>query len=784
VSAPSGGLLPRGRELVDLGFLVALGVLALLGFAPTFTGHAYLLVGILGLLLGLACVRVAGWRRWPRVSAVLLGLAVFVLLGPVLCLRDDGGPLPTGGALHALLDAVLLGWKELLTTLPPVDGTGHLLVLPWLLGLAAGVLGGLLLGVGERVPEAVRLGLPLLAPILLLAAAVVLGVRRPASLVLQGLVLAVLALAWLTVRGLERTTVRSTRRAGTLRRTALGAATLAVAAAVAVPASGTLTDDDRRAVLRARVVPPVDVAQFGSPLSSFRRYAEGRAGDPLNLHDTTLMTVRGVPAGTRIRFAALDTYDGTVWGASEKPARALPGEHANAFLHVSDVIDNPVKGRTLRAHVTLGEGWSQVWLPTIGAVQRLDFDGADRHRLAGDVRYDLATSTGLVPSGLHAGDSYDLTAVQPDDLLTRGLAPGPDLDPSVDAASSFVQEPADTMSGDATDPMDRVLAIAGYLKRHGRYSDGVKADERVFHAGHYQRRLDQDFLRADLMVGDDEQYAAAMALLANRVGVPARVVLGAVVPAGGVVTGAQVQAWVEVEVADGSWRTLPTESFMSRRAPAEVQTQQTQESKGSEAPPPAPVPPPSTLGGQTDSGLKGKKDVDTREAAGSFRVPLWVEIAIAVVAAPVVLLLLLAGLVLGLKAWRRSRRRGAGRPSARVVGAWRELVDHARDLGRTVAVDGATRREQAPDLGHDDAPALARAADRHVFGPLPPSEAEAAAYWTSVDDARRELSREAGRWQRLRAALSLVTFRKRWAKEPEPVAPDRNNPAGGLVAPR
>jgi len=46
--------------------------------------------------------------------------------------------------------------------------------------------------------------------------------------------------------------------------------------------------------------------------------------------------------------------------------------------------------------------------------------------------------------------------------------------------------------------------------------------------------------------------------------VPARVVLGALVPAGGVVTGADVHAWVEIRVGDGSWRTLPTSAFMDR----------------------------------------------------------------------------------------------------------------------------------------------------------------------------------------------------------------------------
>ena len=72
------------------------------------------------------------------------------------------------------------------------------------------------------------------------------------------------------------------------------------------------------------------------------------------------------------------------------------------------------------------------------------------------------------------------------------------------------------------------------------------------------------------MVGNDEQYAALMALLANEVGVPRpRGAGGAVVPEGGVVTGKDVSAWVELRAADGSWRTLPTEAFMSDEPPAD-----------------------------------------------------------------------------------------------------------------------------------------------------------------------------------------------------------------------
>ena len=68
-------------------------------------------------------------------------------------------------------------------------------------------------------------------------------------------------------------------------------------------------------------------------------------------------------------------------------------------------------------------------------------------------------------------------------------------------------------------------------------------------------------------VGNDEQYAAAMALMANRLRVPARVVVGAVLPASGVVKGKDVTAWVELRAADGTWQTLETDRFMAHRPP-------------------------------------------------------------------------------------------------------------------------------------------------------------------------------------------------------------------------
>ncbi len=59
------------------------------------------------------------------------------------------------------------------------------------------------------------------------------------------------------------------------------------------------------------------------------------------------------------------------------------------------------------------------------------------------------------------------------------------------------------------------------------------------------------------------------------------------------------------------------------------------------------------------------------------------------------------------------------------------------------------------------APALARDADRHVFGPRPPAEDAAAAYWHDVDAYRAALSSQVTRLRKLRAALSLRSFRRR-----------------------
>jgi hypothetical protein len=129
-SAPAervrGTLLPRRADLVDGGFLLVLAAIALSGFSTTYSGWNHVAVGLSGVVLGVLVEHLANVLDQPVITLAALTVATFFLAGGAVVLRSQaiGGVLPSAGTVCGLAEGSVNGWKQLLTTLPPVDGRG------------------------------------------------------------------------------------------------------------------------------------------------------------------------------------------------------------------------------------------------------------------------------------------------------------------------------------------------------------------------------------------------------------------------------------------------------------------------------------------------------------------------------------------------------------------------------------------------------------------------------------------------------------------------------------
>ena len=749
-------LVPTRDDLVDAGFVLGLMLLALIGFRTTYSGIEYLVAGMSGAVLGLLIAHLANVLKQPMIAIAAATLAVFFLLGGAIVLRGTAlaGILPSGDTFRGLADQSVHGWKDLLTTLPPVDGSGPLLVLPYILGLLGGV-GGFSLA--RRVRPAAA---PVIAPLLVLVAVILLGTQSPAAQLLQGGVFAVAALGWTSLRSqrlrapLQNGSGRLTRAVtvGVLLVVATGGASLI---APHVPGAG----DTRRTVLRSYVDPPFDVGQYSSPLAGFRKYTKPAK----TLYNTELFRVSGLPRGTAVRIAALDAYDGVTWTAANRAAGT--GSVPDTFQRVGREIDNAAAGRDVSYRVSIGAGYKQLpvrladafWLPAAGSLTELDFHGKNAARHSDFFRYNLATGTGVVPDKLASGDSYSARAVlpsvpdlRPTDVLAADVSP--------DVQGEEFKTKAAEWAGSDANRTAQVIAVGDRLKRVGHYTDG-EAGNATFLPGHYRERLLTQFLGNPQVPGDDEQFAAAYALMITQLGVPARVVFGALPESDGVVRGRDIHGWVEVQLADSSWRAIPPDAFISKVLAKKEQPEQQKEQQGKIVPPPARGTPRSSLDDVSDAAARSRTAqrtaTDERAAGG---IPAWVITTGKWVGGPLLVIGLLCALIVLVKVQRRRLRRTRGTPAGRLARGWREIVDHARDLGSPAVLAGTTRKEQAALLAAHDLSLLARSADSHVFGPADPDDAAATTFWREVDATRRRMSRTVGRRRRLRAALNLVTF--------------------------
>lgn len=732
--------------------------IAATAFWPVYESHAFLLMLAVTTVVASAIAVTGAVLRFPAHLVALCGLLAFVALGVPLAVPGEAryAVLPTLAGLADLGFGVIAGWRQLLTITLPVGSYESLLVPAFVLVLTS-VLVGLSVALRARTAE-----LAVLAPVALFLAGIVFGSTTAFFPVASALGLTATLLLWLRLLRWDRHRAVSRDRGAagdaapaarvaedTIRggaRTVLAAGLIiAVAAGGAVAATAFAPPSGEREVLRSTIVQPFDPRDYSSPLTGFRRYHQ-----EVN-SDATMLTVDGLPDGARIRIATLDTYDGVVYSVGAEGRTSDSG----SFTLVPSRFDRSgVDGERVTVDVRV-DGYTGVWLPTVGAFEAIRFTGRGSSGLRGSFYFNDNSGSAAVLGELGEGDGYRLSSVLPIEPGPEALArvtPGRSELPPLPLLPDELSAALDGYSGQLQEPGERLSAVITGLRSEGYISHGVADDEPVSRSGHSADRI-AELLSAQQMIGDGEQYAVAAALLAREIGFPARVVVG-FAPAdagpGGptVVVGADMSAWIEVETAQYGWVTIdPTPP--EREIPERVPEEPTEVAR-----PQSPVQPPVL-----DRDVEDQLAPDAAQDEGETVDPLLellrrVLTVFAWTALCVVLLLSPFLAIIGAKLRRRHLRRTALSARQRISGGWREFADAVLDHG-FAPPPGATRVEYAQTVGGVPPLRLAVAADRAVFGPSEPSASDAMHVWRSVEELRRGLDRGLTRRQRLRARISL-----------------------------
>lgn len=727
---------------------------------PVYRDGSMIVAAVTAVLAGTLVALLGTVFRLPAAVVAVATIAVFTLTGvPAAVPGQANGLLPTGQGLVDLFAGVALGWKRLVTISLPVGSYESLLV-PYFVTLLVATVTAV--SVATRASRQELASVPALV---LFAAGVVVGPSRLDTSIATAVALTGIALVWaLTVRHARRAVAVATTIGSrvpvvrsVLRPALVGTGTIVAAALVATGLGLVAPPSVGRTVARTDVVKPFDPRDTVSPLSGFRAYEEQGAAD------TPQLRVSGLPADGFVRIATLDTYDGVVYRVGGPDGAAASG----TFERVPTTVDvRGVRGSTVRVGVTV-LGYRGVWLPTVGNLERVEFSGSGGDRDRGAFFYNGSSGTGAVVGGVRKGTRYDLTAVLPDQPTDDELArarPGDAAVPTPRSVPDAVRDTVEAYTGDAATDGAKLVAMVRELKRNGYVSHGV-GDDRASRSGHGADRI-QELLTAPTMIGDQEQYAAAAALMADQLGFPARVVMGFTAggdagrgtgraTAGGTTTfrGSDVTARVEVDTAQWGWVMIDPNPTV-RDIPDEQQQTPQPVTR-----PETVVPPPPAE--QQDQSQQAPPQSDRNTPPVQ---PLWLQILLA--ALPwvlatlgfVALVLLPFGVIVLLKRIRRRRRRRAPTPRSRIVGAWDEyrdaLVDRGHDVDRS-----ATRSEAVVGAPGEGGKGLAALADRSVFGP---SEADATAadrMWSAADDAISSLRAGRTRKERFRAAVSLRSLR-------------------------
>ncbi|MBT1174522.1 transglutaminase domain-containing protein [Bifidobacterium sp. LC6] len=717
------------------------------------TPMPWAIASVTSTLLG-ALIALAGMQRSMRLwwQIVFLVVSQFII-GPVITLNST-----TITHIIPSLDTLSQGWdmtfgsfKYLISIEPPIGTADGSLMAVWTIGLWLTFLAGVF-ALNQNAWLSLVSVLPLTTGISVCA---LLGTHTGWYRVISGIVFAVLLIVWLSWR-------LSLMEWGRWL-----SAIIIVVLACALAFAGTILVAQNRMILRDHYDPPISPYDYTSPLSGMRSYIKEHKDD-------VLLTATNLPAGTPVRLAVMDRFDGSVWNLSD----ASEASDSSNYRRVGTTIANNAQGKEFTAQFTVHEGLSDTWLPLAGAASSVQFTHRDD---ANTFYYNSDTDSAIFSSGTRKGMTYTESGIVPtipsDKEISKAKAAQisqPQTQDVPDSASKL----ATSIAGGQSSGGAAAEALASTLRDSGWFSHGLKGDY-PSEAGHGNYRIDK-LLAGTAMVGDSEQYASAMALMARELGLPSRVVLGFLpkdkegnisdartkTMSGNTTktefTGNDVTAWVEIKLQGYGWvafyptpkeTKIPDEN--QNLAPPNPQTLVRQ--------PPVPLTDPlrDQTQAKSQSSLSGA-DADAQPPS-LFWLRFWrVTRAVALYGSPLWIVLIICGLILAFKALLLARARRYGSPQTRVASGWNAVCALAAQCG--VSVQG-TRRDQADGIArelntsHDVLHQLSREADYATFSGQSIESEQASHYWAQVDALRKAMFNSLPRFRRIKAQLSLRNVR-------------------------
>jgi transglutaminase-like putative cysteine protease len=390
--------------------------------------------------------------------------------------------------------------------------------------------------------------------------------------------------------------------------------------------------------------------------------------------DNMIEIVTDDPDPSYLRIGVLNRFLDDTWSPGDRDVPSSQVSRGN--MPALEGVDSAVPRESYDYQLSAAESFQSSWLPTQIHISEIDAPGDWRYDLA--TRDFLASDEDLDTSGL----DWSFTAVKLDlDATQLALAASSaglvseEFTELPDGLDNIVRELAIEVTDKSASRFEKAVALQNWFRRGGgfKYDDGRTlgsgADDLV------------DFLRdaPGGRAGYCEQFAAAMAVMARILGIPARVAIGFLHPdqVGAdtyVYSAHDLHAWPELYISGAGWvRFEPTPGGRAATVPDyTTQVPDIPNNNPTTNPTDENIQNPDRIDSETPSADARADDESEGDSTGTA-FPWWQVLLVLAVVTLVVLVLVTP------RALRRRRRvvRVAGGPED----AWLELRDTVRDLG-------------------------------------------------------------------------------------------------------